>query len=66
MHVPNVIQRDVIVCAVSVLVVLVAIINYLQSYLGFFKSVTDRHTDGSGYRVALQLKIVHLQPTLHF
>ena len=48
MHEPNVIPRDVIVRAVSVLVVLVAIINELRSYLGFFKKCdrnTDRHTD---------------------
>ena len=35
MHVPNVMPRDVIVRAVNVLVVLVAIINDLRSYLRF-------------------------------
>ena len=35
-HVLNVMPRDVIVCAVNVLVVLVGIINELQSYLEFF------------------------------
>ena len=44
MHEPNVIPRDVIVRAVSVLVVLVAIFNELRSYLGFLKSVTDTQT----------------------
>ena len=34
-YTPNVIPRDVIVRAVDVLVVLVAIINELRSYLGF-------------------------------
>ena len=35
MHVSNVMPRDVIVRAVNVLVVLVAFINELQSYLRF-------------------------------
>ena len=50
MHVLNVIPREVIVRVVNVLVVLVAIINELRSYLGH----TDTETDRGGYRVALK------------
>ena len=50
---PNIIQTDGFVCVVNVLVVFVAIINELRSYLRFFKT---QDTDGVVYRVASQIK----------
>ena len=57
-HMPNVIPTDGFVCVVNVLVVFVAIINELRSYLRFSK-IWDKtqDTDGGVYRVASQLKM---------
>ena len=61
-HWPNVAQIDLTVVVVIVGVVVAVIVDMLRRYCCFSKSVTDthtqthRHTHGSGYRVAPQLK----------
>ena len=64
---PNVAQTVVVVIVVVVVAVFV---DLLRRYCCFLKSVTDKHTDkhtnGSGYRVAPQLKIQFIGLVLHF
>ena len=57
---PNVAQIVLTVVVVIVVVVVALIVHLLRRYCCFSKSVTDkqtnRQTNGSGYRVAPQLK----------
>ena len=61
-HWPNVAQTDLIVVVVIIGVVVAVVVDVSQRNSLFWNSgQTDRHTDCTVYRVALQLKMIRAE-----